>query len=221
MYPTRQSRQTTAYVLRRGDCIHMSSFLWSSFWANTAIPWSFTGGNNFWNSDSGAIPQQLCSLWCYSDWEYMTKTASFYRAPSLSREPEPTPSVSEFADKGGSLQYRLTAYRLMYSTVLWHNKRDKPLLGSCKDTWRQIFTAPRLGWTLRMWSVKLWLKPSSDFRSKTPWVSWDVRERADKDKNRGVGGDASKSCAEFSFHMIPRLVPPSPVQVSRLKEAEE
>lgn len=139
--------------------------LWSSFWANTQPHRGLLLEGTTYGIATVEPFHSSCTHYgapvTGKEWP-----RSFYRAPLLSREPEPTPSISEFADKGESLQYRLMPYRQMYSAELWHNKRAKPLLKSCKDTWRQIFTAPRQGWTLRMWSVKLWLKPWSDFRSR-------------------------------------------------------
>lgn len=139
--------------------------LWPSFWAYIQL----YHGLSLEATTSGIAtvepPHSSCAH-CSATVTGKAQPRSFYRAALLSREPGPTLSISESADKGESLQYQLMPYRQMYSTALWHNKRAKPLLKSCKDTWRQIFTAPRQGWTLRMWSVKLWLKPSSDFRSR-------------------------------------------------------
>lgn len=93
------------------------------------------------------------------------------------------------------------ASRHTFFKTLWYDKWAKPFLKSHEHSWSQTFTAPRQGWTLRRRGVKsscqpLWLKPSSDFRSKhhESIGMWGKGQT----ENVGVEGETTKLwCAAF------------------------
>lgn len=155
-----------------GEGLHRYDPPWSSFWANTH---PYCGLSL--EAATSAIPTvEPSHSRCARGGATVADSGKHDQGPftvhNYCLESQSQHTLSQnFEDKGVPPVPWLMASRQTYSTALWHNKRAKPLLKSCKNTWRQIFTAPRQGWTLRMWGVKslchfLWLKPSSDFWRK-------------------------------------------------------